>query len=176
MYSAYKLKKQGDNIHFDILLSQFGTSLEQNISGSVAAAKSLQLCLTLCDPIDGSLPGSPIPGILQARTLGWVAISFFFVWKWKVKVKLLSHVQLLATPWTLPGPHEPYQAPPSMGIFQASVLEWVAIAFSMSGSNCCLLTCIQISQEAGQVVWYPICLRIFHSLWWSTQSKALGSQ
>ena len=73
-------------------------------------AKSLQSCPTLCDPIDGSLPGSPIPGILQARTLEWVAISFSNAWKWKVKVKSLSSVQLLATPWTAA-----YQAPPSMG-------------------------------------------------------------
>ena len=65
-----------------------------------AAAKSLQSCQTLCDPIDGSPPGSPIPGILQARTLEWVAISFSNAWKWKVKVKLLSRVWLLATPWT----------------------------------------------------------------------------
>ena len=63
-----------------------------------AAAKSLQLCPTLCDPIDGSPPGSPVPEILQARTLEWVAISFSNAWKWKVKVKSLSHVQLLATP------------------------------------------------------------------------------
>ena len=65
---------------------------------------------TLCDPIDGSPPGSPVPGILQARTLEWVAISFSNAWKWKVKVKLLSCVWLLATPWTAA-----YQAPPSMG-------------------------------------------------------------
>ena len=77
---------------------------------AAAAAKSLQSCLTLCDPIDGSLPGSPVPGILQARTLEWVAISFSNAWKWKVKVKSLSRVQLLATPWTVA-----YQAPPSMG-------------------------------------------------------------
>ena len=63
-------------------------------------AKSLQLCLTLCDPIDGSPPGSPVLGILQARTLEWVAISFSNAWKWKVKVKSLNHVRLLATPWT----------------------------------------------------------------------------
>ena len=75
-----------------------------------AAAKSLQSCPTLCDPIDGSPPGSPIPGILQARTLEWVAISFSDAWKWKVKVKLLSCVRLLATPWTAA-----YQAPLSMG-------------------------------------------------------------
>ena len=77
---------------------------------AVAAAKSLQLCLTLCDPIDGSPWGSPIPGILQARTLEWVAISFSNAWKWKVKMKLLSRVRLFATPWTAA-----YQAPPSMG-------------------------------------------------------------
>ena len=77
---------------------------------AAAAAKSLQLCPTLCDPIDGNPRGSPIPGILQARTLEWVAISFSNAWKWKVKVKLLSHAGLLATPWTAA-----YQAPPSMG-------------------------------------------------------------
>ena len=77
---------------------------------AAAAAKSLQSCPILCDPIDGSPPGSPIPGILQARTLEWVAISFSNAWKWKVKVKSLSHVWLLATPWTAA-----YQAPPSMG-------------------------------------------------------------
>ena len=75
-----------------------------------AAAKSLQSCLTLCDPIDSSPPGSPVPGILQARTLEWVAISFSNVWKWKVKVKSLSPVQPSATPWTTA-----FQAPPSMG-------------------------------------------------------------
>ena len=75
-----------------------------------AAAKSLQSCQTLCDPINGSPPGSPVPGILQARTLERVAISFCNAWKWKVKVKLLSHVRLLATPWTAA-----HQAPPSMG-------------------------------------------------------------
>ena len=75
-----------------------------------AAAKSLQLCLILCNPIDGSPPGSPIPGILQARTLEWVAISFSNSWKWKVEGKSLSRVWLLATPWTAA-----YLAPPSMG-------------------------------------------------------------
>ena len=66
--------------------------------------------MTLCDAIDGSPPGSPVPGILQARTLEWVAISFSKAWKWKVKVKSLSHVRLLVTPWTAA-----YNAPPSMG-------------------------------------------------------------
>ena len=73
-------------------------------------AKSPQLCPTLCDPVDGSPPGSPVPGILQARILEWVAISFSKAWKWKVKVKSLSHVQLFVTPWTVA-----YQAPLSMG-------------------------------------------------------------
>ena len=63
-------------------------------------AKSIQSCPTLCDPIDGSPPGSPVPGIFQPRTLEWVAISFSNVWKWKVKVKSLSHVRLFVTPWT----------------------------------------------------------------------------
>ena len=67
-------------------------------AAAAAAAKSLQSRSTLCDPIDGSPPGSPVPGILQARTLEWVAISFSNAWKWKVNVKSLSHVQLFATP------------------------------------------------------------------------------
>ena len=77
---------------------------------SAAAAKSPQSCLTLCDPIDGSPPGPPVPGILQARTLEWVAISYSNAWKWKVKVKSLSRVRPSATPWTAA-----FQAPPSMG-------------------------------------------------------------
>ena len=77
---------------------------------SSATAKSLQSCPTLCDPINGSPPGSPILGILQARTLEWVAISFSNAWKWKVKVKSLSRVWPSVTPWTTA-----FQAPPSMG-------------------------------------------------------------
>jgi len=77
---------------------------------SAAAAESLQSCPTLCDPTDGSSPGSPVPGILQARTLDWVAISFSNAWKWKVKVKSLSRVLVLATSWTAA-----YQTPLSMG-------------------------------------------------------------
>ena len=80
------------------------------VTTAAAAAKSLQSCPTLSDPIDGSPPGSPIPGILQARILEWVAISFSNAWKWKGKVKSLSHVWLLATSWTAA-----YQAPLSMG-------------------------------------------------------------
>ena len=74
------------------------------------AAKSLQSCPTLCNPIDGSPPGSPVPGILQARSLDWAAISFSNAWQWKVKVRSLSRVRLFTTPWTAA-----HQAPPSMG-------------------------------------------------------------
>ena len=70
-----------------------------DIAIAIAIAKSLQSCLTLCDPIDGSPPGFPVPGILQARTLEWVAISFSNAWKWKVKVKSVSHVRPSVTPW-----------------------------------------------------------------------------
>ena len=80
------------------------------VHGVICYAKSLQSCPTLCDPIDGSPPGSPVPGILQARTLEWVAISFSNAGKWKEKVKSLCCVWLLATPWTAA-----YQSPPSMG-------------------------------------------------------------
>ena len=79
-------------------------------SYAAAAAKPLQSCPTLCDPVDSSPPGSVVPGILQARTLEWVAISFSNVEKWKVKVKSLNRVRLLSTPWTAA-----HQDPPSMG-------------------------------------------------------------
>ena len=96
----------------EIILSE--VSRQRQISynrlyAAAAAATSLQSCPTLCDPTDGSPPGSPVPGILQARTLEWVAISFSNAWEWKVKVKSLSCVRPLATPWTAP-----YQDPPSM--------------------------------------------------------------
>ena len=90
--------------------SEFLTSTPGIMDPDTAAAKSLQSCPTLCDPIDGSPPGSAVPGILQARTLEWVVISFSIVWKWKVKVKSLSRVRLVSTPWTAA-----YQAPLSMG-------------------------------------------------------------
>ena len=92
-----------------------------------AAAKSLQSNPTLCDPIDGCPPGSPVPGILQARTLEWVAISFSNAWKWKVKVNSPSRVQLSATPWTAV-----HQAPPSMGFSRQE--HW-------SGCHCLLRFC-----------------------------------
>ena len=88
------------------------------LDAAAAAAKSLQSCPTLCDPIDCSPPGSPVPGILQARTLEWVAISFSNAWKWKVKVKSLSRVQLPATPWTAAN-----QAPLSVGFSRQEYLD-----------------------------------------------------
>ena len=113
---------------------------------AAAAAKSLQSCPTLCDPIDGSPPGSPFPGILQARTLEWVAISFSNAWKWKVKVKMLWFIAgrlyfrpwmclaaqscLFETLWTVA-----HQAPLSMGILQARTLEWVAMPSSRGSSQ-----------------------------------------
>ena len=95
---------------------------------AAAAAKSLQSCPTLCNPTDGSPPGSAIPGILQARTLEWVAISFSSAWKGKVKVKLLSHIQLFVTPWTAA-----YQAPPSMGFSRQEY--WSGVPLSSPGGH-----------------------------------------
>ena len=95
---------------FSLLLPWYSLQHYFYPTAAAAAAKLLQLCLTLCDPIDGSPPGPPVPGILQARTLEWVAISFSNAWKWKNKVKSLSRIRLLATPWTAA-----HQAPPSMG-------------------------------------------------------------
>ena len=99
-------------------------------SSAAAAAKSLQSCPTRCDPIDGSPPGSPVPGILQARTLEWVAISFSNAWKWKVKVKSLSRVPLLATPWTAA-----HQAPPSMGLSRQEYWSGVPLPSPTSSSR-----------------------------------------
>ena len=91
---------------------------------AATAAKSLQSCPTLCDPIDGGPPGSPVPGILQARTLEWVAISFSNAWKGKVKVKSLSRVRLFATPWSAA-----YQAPPFMGFSRQEYWSGVPLHF-----------------------------------------------
>ena len=96
--------------HYLLLFIYYLLILFLYIYAAAAAAKSLQSCLTLCDPRDSSPPGSSIPGILQARALEWVAISFSNAWKWKVKAKSLSRVRLFVTPWTAA-----YQASPSMG-------------------------------------------------------------
>ena len=96
--------------HFSLILPTGVPRTVPSTWSAAAAAKSLQSCPALCDPIEGSPPGSPVPGILHARTLEWVAISFSNAWKSKVKVKSLSPVRLLSAPWTAA-----YQAPPSMG-------------------------------------------------------------
>ena len=101
---------------------------------AAAAAKSHQSCPTLWDPIDGSPPDSPIPGILQARTLEWVAISFSNAWKWNVKVKSLSRVRPSVTPWTAA-----FQAPPSMGFSREEY--WSGVPFP-SPNECALITFI----------------------------------
>ena len=97
-----------------------------DLAAAAAAAKSLQSCLTLCHPIDHSPPGSPIPGILQARTLEWVAISFSNAWRWKVEVKSLSHVRLFETQWTAA-----HQAPLSMGFSRQEYWSGAIAFFSM---------------------------------------------
>ena len=114
-------------------------------------AKSLQSCPTLCNPIDSSPPGFPVPGILQARTLEWVAISFSNTWKWKVKVKLLSRVRLLATPWTAA-----FQAPPSMGFSR----HWMAIVNRKTCPMCSQKNKGQIdpSCRKGDFVYYKMSL------------------
>ena len=106
-----------------IILYLDTTSLWSYYYSTAAAAKSLQSCPTLCDPIDASPPGSPVPGILQARTLEWVDISFSNAWKWKVKLKW-NRVRLCATPWTAA-----YQAPPLMGFSRQEYGSGVPLPF-----------------------------------------------
>ena len=107
-YTVFKTYEENVYVSWHVKSWYFACVGEK--ASCAATAKALQSCPTLCDPIDGSLPGSPIPGILQARTLEWVAISFSNAWKWKVKGKSLSGVWPSATPWTAA-----YQAPLSIG-------------------------------------------------------------
>ena len=139
----------------DSLLSEPPRKSDRNQTNSwfwgAAAAASLQSCPTLRDPIDGSPPGSPIPGILQARTLERVAISFSNAWKWKVKVKTLSHVRLFETPWTAA-----YQAPPSMGFSRQEYWSGVPLPSPSEG-----LGHVKRAQKVSQVMgmfWVLICL------------------
>ena len=100
----------------------------------------------LCSPTDGSSPGSPVPGMLQARTLEWVAISFSSARKWKVKVKSLSHVWLLATPWTAA-----YQAPLFMGFSRQEYWSGVPLPSPrLVGVTCNLLTCMTLNSWESQ--------------------------
>ena len=126
------------------------------------AAKSLQSFLTLCDPIDGSPPGSPIPGILQARTLEWVAISFSNAWKWKVKVKLLSRIRLLGTPWTAA-----YQAPPSVGFSRQEYWSGVPSPspYNVLASPFLQCICTLLPEAVG--------LSIYLSIYWSQEPVKL---
>ena len=105
-------------------------------AAAAAAAKSLQLCPTLCDPIAGSPPGSSVPGILQARALEWVAISFSNAWKWRVKVKSLSCVRLFTTPWTAA-----YQAPLSIGFSRQEYFTTSAPEKESEVTQSCLTFC-----------------------------------
>ena len=144
-----------------------------------AAAKSLRSCPTLCDPIDGSPPGSPIPGILQARTLERVAISFSNAWKWKVKVKWLCHVRPSATPWTAA-----HQASLSITNFR-SPPKPMSIE-SVTPSNhlilCCPLLLLSsivpsirvFSNESALRIRWPKCWS-FRTGWISLQSKLKGA-
>ena len=175
-----------------VIILQLKNCVTQKIMGisnsnAAAAAKSLQSCPTLCNPIDGSPPGSAVPGIPQARTLEWVAISFSNAWKWKVKMKSLSCVWVLATTWTAA-----YQAPLSVGFSRQEY----GYKLNKQGDNihlwhtpfpiwnqsvvpCPVLTVASWPAYRfvkRQVRWshIPITFRIFHSLLWSTQSKALA--
>jgi len=113
------LFSKGNVLHF---IQRFSVSFIYSFM--FVAAKLLQSCPTRCDPIDGSPPGFSVPGTLQARTPEWVAIPFSDAWKWKVKVKSLSFVRLLATPWTAA-----YQAPPSMGFSRQQYWSGVPLSF-----------------------------------------------
>ena len=126
-------KNTGKEIYLQGLYVEVVWILHLVYWSQAAAAKSLQSCPTLCDPIDSSPSGSTVPGILQARTLEWVAISFSKAWKWKVKVKLLSCVWLFMTPWTAA-----YQAPPSMGFSRQEY--WSGLPLPSEAKQMSLLT------------------------------------
>ena len=126
--SAYTRWSQPKVVNVRTWTQGYRTQSISLISNNAVAAKSLQSCPTLCDPTDGSPPDSPNPRILQARTLEWVAIFFSSAWKWKVKVKLLSCVRLLATPWIAA-----YQAPPSMGFSRQEY--WRGVPLPSPGNN-----------------------------------------
>ena len=144
-----------DQTQVSCIAGRFFTVWATGLPAGAAAAKLLQLCPTLCDPVDGLPPGSPIPGILQARTLDWVAISFSKAWKWKVKVKSLSRVRLLVTSWTAA-----YQAPPSMGFSRQEYWSGVPLPFltGLPSSWFRLIPCIvQGGGQCGGTAQPPGC-------------------
>jgi len=125
---------------------------------AAAAAKSLQSCPTLCDPIDSSPPGSPVPGILQARTLEWVAISFSNAWKWKVKVKSLSRVWLFETPWSAT-----YQAPLFMGFSRQEYWSGVPLLSpKWVNSVACKVHCNKVIEKKNKPD-YPVFCKSGHT-------------
>ena len=141
-YQIYKFSSTLNNLflfpsHYkevglNLCSKKFSCPVSSNLSlifPNAAAAKLLQSCPTLWDPIDGSPPGSPVPGVLQARTLEWVAISFSNAWKWKVKVKSLSRVGLFPTPRAAA-----YQAPPSMKFSRQEYWSGVPLPSPMTDS------------------------------------------
>ena len=122
-------------------------------------AKSLQSCPTLCDPIEGSPPGSPVPGILQARTPEWVAISFANAWKWKVEVKSLSRVWLFATPWTAA-----YQAPPPMGFSRQEYWSGVPLPSPLNALAQLFLSFHGVKIFVLEILWLGVFIRKKKSL------------
>ena len=142
--SAGNAKSHVGILYSSSIRKKTGGDREQRQEGQTGrrtplVAESRQSCPTLCDPTDGSPPGSPVPGVLQARTLEWVAIAFSNVWKWKVKVKSLSRVQLLATPWTTA-----YQAPPSMGFSRQEHWSGVPLPSPEGPHSVQLLSCVRL--------------------------------
>ena len=144
-------------------------------------AKSFQSCPTLCDPIDSSPPGSPVPRILQVRTLEWVAISFSNAWKWKAKVKSLSHARLFMTPWT-----EAYQAPPSMGFSRQEYWGGLPLPSSRLCEMYALkqlcghsLDCLSLRLEWKLIIFSPLAIAEspkFAGIWRAAHSEHLLSE
>ena len=139
-----------DSLSLSIFTGTLSSPSDMHAAAAAAAAKSLQSCPTLCDPRDGSPPGSTIPGILQARTLEWVAIPFSNAWKWKVKVKSLSRAWLPGTPWTAA-----HQAPPSMGFSRQGSWSGVPLPFpDMHAANLYLNHIISLEFNFNPI---PLC-------------------
>ena len=139
--------------------------VQYDYAAAATAAKLLQSCLTLCDPIDGSPPGSSVPGILQARALEWVAISFSNAWKWKVKVKSLSCVRLLATPWTVA-----HQAPPSMRFSRQENWSGLPVPSPQYDYPCLLIQCLDHLYLMWLLIW--LCLSFLSCYRFSLWSKS----
>ena len=139
------LRKLNIHLPYNVAMPFLG-ACPRKMKAAAAAAKSLQSCPTLCDPIDGSSPGSPNPGILQTRTLEWAAISFSNVWKWKVKVKSLSCVWLLATPWTAA-----HQVSPSVGFSRQEY--WSAVPLPCPKMKACSHKDLYTNVHSSFICW-----------------------